>query len=85
MPDMVEHKAGVVVMTRRPVAAKMLVRRTHRIASDAEYEAYKEELAQRTDDLRRQELEKKGVTTTVTPVDIGPRRRALADKPQGEK
>lgn len=59
--DMPEHKAGVVLEATIPVAAKALAKSTHKVATDEEYAAYKQDLADRTKALRRQEDEKKGI------------------------
>lgn len=68
---MIEHVPGVIVEATVPVAARLITKKTHRVATPEEHEAYKIDLAERTDELRRQELEKKGVATHVTPVEVG--------------
>lgn len=78
-PDMIEHRPGVVVEAFPDVAARMIVKRTHRVATEDEYQTFKDEMRERTDELRRLELEKKGVTTTVTPVDVRRPRKPVTD------
>lgn len=58
---MPEHRPGVVMDASIPVAARALANETHRIATDEEYAAYKQDLAERTKSLKRQEDEKKGI------------------------
>lgn len=80
--DMMEHQPGVLMEANIPVAAKMLTKHTHRIATPEEQQAYRDDLQRRTEDLHRQELEKKGVTTHVTPIEIGRPRQVVK---QGDK
>lgn len=58
---MPEHKPGVVMEAAIPVAARALANETHRVATDEEYEAYRQDLVARTRSLKRQEDEKKGI------------------------
>lgn len=74
-PQMAEHKAGAVVEANPYIAARVLVRRTHRLATPEEHEDYKHQQQERADTLRRLELEKKGVATQVVPVSIPAREK----------
>lgn len=79
-PEMVEHRPGVVMEATPYVAARCIVRRTHKVASAEEHEEYKHQQQVRTDELRRLELEKKGVATQIGPVVIPPRERSNSGK-----
>jgi hypothetical protein len=75
--EMPEHKAGVVMEATIPVAARALSKSTHRVASEDEYAAYKQDLAERTKSLKRQEDEKKGI---VHPEAVEQRQKKIEGK-----
>ena len=57
--NLTEHKAGVTVEAPYGVAARMMSRGTHRLATPDEHNAFREDLKRRTDEYRQRELDKK--------------------------
>lgn len=57
--DLIEHKPGVVFEAHPEVAAKLVFKHTHRIATDEEHAQYRAQFAARTAELERQEAERR--------------------------
>jgi hypothetical protein len=60
--DLNEHKTGVLTEAHIATAARMVVKRTHRVADETEVARYKQELAERTEQYRAMELERKAAS-----------------------
>ena len=58
-PDLIEHREGVMCYVRPKVAAKLIIGRTHRLATDEEAAIHAKESAARAEEYRRLEIERR--------------------------
>jgi hypothetical protein len=57
--DLIEHKPGVVCEATPAIAARMVFRHTHRIATPEEHKSYRDDLTRRTEELDKVEAERR--------------------------